>query len=149
MFALLLCVSMVSCNQKQEAQPADAAADSTAQVAEAAAEQTPDLAAIIEKAKAEGANWTEDQWKEALGQSLLAVKPTLVKMQELAKKLEGGDTSAAAEMAAFTESEEAKKFEADMKAFDEIVEKNPIAKKISEDEAWVNEFKEKNGIPDM
>lgn len=149
MFALLLSASMVSCNQKQEAQPADAAADSTAQVAEAPAQETPDLAAIVEKIKAEGANYTEDQWKEVIGQALLATKPQLVEMAEALKKLEAGDASAAAELEKISDSEESKKLEKDMKALEEALAAFPLAKKISEDEAWINEFKQKNEIPDM
>ena len=149
MFALLLSAGMVSCNQKQEAQPADAAADSTAQVTEAPAADAPNLADVVAKMKAEGANWNADQWKEAISQALLATKPILTKMGEILKKMESGDTNAAAELEAFTKSPEAKDFEALMDECNKVVEANPEAKKIFDDEAWVKEFKEANGIPEM
>ena len=147
MFALLLSASMVSCNQKQEA-PAEPNADS-AKVEAPAAEETPDLAVIVEKIKAEGANFTEDQWKETIGQALLAAKPVLVKMQEIMNKVNAGDANAAAEMEKFAESEEAKKLDVDIDAFEKVIESFPAAKKIYEDKAWVKEFKEKNGLPDL
>ena len=148
MFALLMGVTIVSCNQKQD--PAAENADSAkVEAAAPAADQAPALADIVAKMKAEGANWTADQWKENLGQAMLAVKPILVKMQEMVAKMEAGDVNVAAELEAFTQTKEAKEMEALTDEIEKIVEANPEAKKVYEDQEWQKKFKEENGIPEM
>ena len=148
MFALLMGATIVSCNQKPE-QPADANADSTKVEAAAPADQAPNLADVVAKMKAEGANWTEDQWRDALGQVMLAVKPMFVKMEALLKKIELGDANAAAEMEALSKSKEAKEMEALMEEVDIIVNENPVGKKVYNDSEWAKKFRAENGIPEL
>jgi len=149
MFALLMGATIVSCNQKPE-QPANADADSAkVEAAAPAADQAPSLADVVAKMKAEGANWTEDQWKENIGQAMLAMKPVLVKMKEFMSKMESGDTSVAAEFEKFASSPEAVDFEKLADEIDKIVSENPVAKKVNEDKEWQKKFMEENGIPDV
>ena len=141
--------TIVSCNQKPE-QPANADADSAkVEAAAPAADQAPSLADVVAKMKAEGANWTEDQWKENIGQAMLAMKPVLVKMKEFMSKMESGDTSVAAEFEKFASSPEAVDFEKLADEIDKIVSENPVAKKVNEDKEWQKKFMEENGIPDV
>ena len=148
MFALLMGATIVSCNQKPE-QPADANADSTKVEAAPATDQAPNLADVVAKMKAEGANWTADQWKEAICQAMLAMKPTLVKMKEMMAKMEAGDTSIAAELEAFTKTPEAQDFEKMASEIEKVIDANPVAKKLYEDQEWQKKFMEENGIPDI
>lgn len=150
MFALLTSASMVSCNQKQEA--ANAAADSTKQeVAQPApaAEEAPSFAAIVEKMEKEGANWNEEQWKEQIKLAMLAAKPTMVKMDDLMKKMETDPAGAAAELEKLSASDEVKDFEALIEKMNKIIDANPVAKKVNDDKAWQEEFAKENGIPDL
>ena len=150
MFALLTSASMVSCNQKQEA--ANAAADSTKQeVAQPApaAEEAPSLAAIVEKMEKEGANWNEEQWKENMKLALLSMKPIMVKMEELVKKMETDTEAAIAELQEISESGEFEQFEELTNKMEKIMEANPIAKKLNEYDSWLEEFVKENGIPDL
>ncbi len=153
MFALLTSASMVSCNQKQEA--ANAAADSTKQeVAQPApaAEEAPSLATIVEKMEKEGANWNEEQWKEQMKNALLAMKPTMVKMEELMKKMESSPEAlaeAAAELEKISNSDEGKKFEELTDKMEKLIDANPVAKKLYADDGWLKDFAKENGIPDL
>lgn len=151
MFALMLSASIVSCNDKKaEAPAAPANADSTEQVAQPAqpATDAPDLAAVVEKMKNEGANWTEDQWKENFKLALLAMKPVLVKIEELSSKL-GTDPNAGKEFEEFMNSEDNKKMDKLLEELNQIAEKIPVAKKVLDDQEWAKKFKEENGIPDL
>ena len=68
MLALVMCLGMVSCSKESAA---------------------PNLKDVVEKAKAEGANWSVDEWKAAMKDCMLAVKPMMLEMQEIMKGLEG------------------------------------------------------------
>lgn len=71
---------MASCDNKQAA-PAPVAEQAEQTVAEAPAEEQPaSLADIVAKAKAEGANWTTDQWKEQFKKAIEAYKPFAIAM---------------------------------------------------------------------
>ena len=125
LFALMMGVTFVSCNQ------------------------APNLGDIVAKMKTEGANWNEDQWKENLGQAMLAMKPVFEKMAEISKKAEAGDEKALAEMISFAETQEAKDLEKYANEIEKIVSENPVAKKVNEDQEWQKKFREENGIPEM
>ena len=151
MFALALSASITSCNDKKaEAPAAPDNADSTEQVAQPAqpANDATDLAAIVEKMKNEGANWTEEEWRENFKLALLAMKPTLVKMKEIGDKL-GTGPDAAKEYEEFVNSDESKNFDKLLKEIDQIAEQNPIGKKVLDDREWAKKFMQENGIPDL
>ena len=81
--ALAMGFAFVSCNQKSDA-PVDIKTDGTAVEV---------LTDIVTKAKADGANWTIDQWKYVFKQAAIAFKPLMVKMAELTDGL-GGEGAA-------------------------------------------------------
>jgi hypothetical protein len=123
-------------------------ADTTKQgVAQATA--VPSLATIVEKMEKEGANWNEEQWKENMKLALLSMKPIMVKMEELVKKMETDTEAAIAELQEISESGEFEQFEELTNKMEKIMEANPIAKKLNEDDSWLEEFVKENGIPDL
>lgn len=75
---------LTSCGNKSAESATEA--EQTEQVTEEApaaeAEQPASLADIVAKAKAEGANWSADEWKEQFKQALEAYKPFAVAMNE-------------------------------------------------------------------
>ena len=133
MFALCLGLGMVSCNKEVNAQD------------------------VVAKAKAEGTNWDEAQWKDAFKDMFKAAAPMFDYMKEMEKKLkdaESGDDAAkiaaAAEIMKEAEAKQ-KEFEPLSKAFEEfsnIAEKNPVAKKLMEDKAFEQEMKKEFNLPE-
>ena len=88
-FAIMAAALLVAaCGNKSEATPAEG--EQTEQAAEAApaeeaalaAEQQMSLADIVAKAKAEGAKWTTDEWKEQYKKAIEAYKPFAVAMDQ-------------------------------------------------------------------
>ncbi len=123
-------------------------ADSTKQgVTQATA--VPSLATIVEKMEKEGENWNEEQWKENMKLALLSMKPIMVKMEELVKKMETDTEAAIAELQEISESGEFEQFEELTNKMEKIMEANPIAKKLNEYDSWLEEFVKENGIPDL
>ena len=109
-----------------------------------------DIKGVIEKAKAEGANWTEAQWKDAFKEVMNAAKPMFSDMQEMQKKVEaaGSDAEAIGKI-----MEDAQKLQdkykdlgAQFEEFEKIVEANPTAKKIMDDKAFQEELKKDLGF---
>ena len=72
LFAFVLCLGMNSC--KKEAAPKDDAAETEKAAVEEKEADPPSMADIVAKAKAEGANWTVDEWKEQFKAMALATK---------------------------------------------------------------------------
>lgn len=148
MFAFVIAMGMYSC--KNGAAPAGEKADSTQVAPEQQQEETPDIAALIEKVKAEGADWNEDQWKDCFRQSMLAIKPMMVEIETLTKQMEEDPAKAAEVMAKMEEIQ--KKYEGleqQMDELDELFKANPIAKKLNDDEEFIKKLKEEVGLPDM
>ena len=81
LFAFALCMGINSCAKENK----EAAEKAGEEVVEAV-EKTPVLADIVAKAKAEGANWSVDEWKEQFKQVLLAIKPMMVELSDMAKQ---------------------------------------------------------------
>ena len=107
------------------------------------------LKAVVEKAKAEGANWTEDQWKTAIKDATKAMKPMLLEANELQKKAEAAKTDE--EKVAFISEaakmmEKYKDLEAQMTEFGKLIEGNPIAKKLNDDKAFEAEVEKELGL---
>lgn len=156
-FAICLAFGMMSCGNKTQQ---GAGADSTkAEVAEAAAPaKKVDVKEIIAKAKAEGANWDEAQWKAAFEDMFTALDPMFqvfrdmeAKQKALENASEEEQAKAALEMMAKAEKmeKEYKGLEEAMDEFNKIVEANPVAKKLSDDKAFQAEMQKKFNLPDM
>lgn len=153
MFAFCLALGMVSCGNKAAGGDVK---DSTATAA-APVEETVKMEDVIAKAKAEGANWDEDQWKASFKDAMKAMKPMfdyMRSMQEEMKKAESGDdaTKAAAVAKILAESEAKQKefepLEKQMEEYNAIVDANPIGKKLNNDKAFQEELKKEFNVPE-
>ena len=144
MFAFVLCLGMNSCKKEgaPEGEKQDAATEKVVEV--------PSLADIVAKAKAEGANWSVDEWKEAFKSLILAVKPMMVEMYEVTKKVEE-DPAKAAELMKELETIQAKypNFEKLMDEFSEIAEGTENGKIVIDDEEWGKKTMEELGVPKL
>ena len=146
MFALTLGLCITSCKQKSgEAAPAET------EKAEAQAEQDPVevMKGLVEKAKAEGANWSIDQWKDAYKQAMIAMKPMLNELGSLTSSVdEKSDPSKIAEM-----MEKAKKLEEQykplqdaMNEFEALAKGTENGKAVNDDEEWGKSMMKELGI---
>ena len=142
--ALVLCLGMNSCKKEgaPEGEKQDAA---TEKVAEA-----PSLADVVAKAKAEGANWSVDEWKEAFKSVTLAIKPMMVEMNEVTKKVEA-DPSKAGDLMKELKAIQAKypDFEKLMDEFTAIAEGCENGKAVIDDEEWGTKMMEELGVPKL
>ena len=145
MFALAMGLSITSCKQKGEAAPSDAAA----QTEEVAKDPKAALTEIIEKAKAEGANWSVDQWKDAFKQALVAAKPMLTQLAEITGSIKE-DATAEQITEAMTK---AKKLEEDYKPIQELMDQlEEVAKStengkaVNDDDEWGKSVMKELGI---
>lgn len=145
---------MMSCGNNAKA---GAAADSTATEevkAEAPAKKV-DINELVAKAKAEGANWDEAQWKAAYEDMFIAMEPMIKMARDMEEKTKAAKTEdekmkIALEMLANMEKmkKEMDPLEKGMNEFEKIVEANPIAKKVSDDPAFQAEMKKKFNLPE-
>ena len=145
-FALVLCLGMNSCKKETPAEGAEAVKETKEAVEKAA----PSLPEIIEKAKAEGANWSVDEWKEQFKNALLAVKPMMLEMEEATKQMEA-DPSKAMDLLKKIEELKTKYPDLDqqMEEFSKIAESFPNGKAVVDDEEWGQQITKELGIPDM
>ena len=136
-FAILAAGLLVASCGKKSAEPAAEAeqTEQTEQVAEetAAAEAEPavSLADIVAKAKAEGANWSVDEWKSQFKKALEAYKPFAVEMNG----------------AQIDQLEEIKNKYADFPSLMKELMQAAASKGITEE--WVNATMKELGIPDL
>lgn len=146
LLALLLTMSVVSC--KQQASADQKQAGETAEKVEKAEPAVPSLEEIVAKAKAEGANWSVDQWKDAFRNMAINLKPMLLAIQEMQKEI--GDDPAKAVAALGKLQEKQKEFEGMenmMREFEKIAEASENGKKVADDEEWGNKMMEELGLP--
>ena len=142
--AVAVAMGMASCKQKSEAPAAPE---------QAAAEQVetpkPNAEDIVAKAKAEGANWTIDQWKSATKDMMTAMQPALLKLASMVEKMEK-EPDKVAEIMADMEGlkKEYEPFEKLMNEFEEAAKATENGKAVMDDEAWGNELKKELGLPD-
>ncbi|MBR5688510.1 MAG: hypothetical protein IKX36_11245 [Prevotella sp.] len=114
-----------------------------------------DLKGLIEKAKAEGANWTEAQWKDAFKEALSATKPMMQEMADLGKKAQDlmakGDLEGVSKLQEEGEkiTEKYKDLQAQVEEFGKIAESNEIGKKLSNDKAFQDELLKELGLDEL
>ena len=142
--AIAITMGMASCKQKSEA-PAAAEQAETEQVET----KQPAIEEIVAKAKAEGANWSVDEWKSSTKDMMIALKPMLLKISEMVSQMEK-DPSKAVEIMANMKAleEEFKPMENLMNEFEEIAKGTENGKAVMDDEAWGNQLKQELGLPD-
>lgn len=124
LFALVLCMGLTSCGGA-------------------------DIKSIAEKAKAEGANWSVDEWKAQFKSVMSAAKPIMEEIKALQGEAEGAgeDVSKAAAVAGKM-ADLMKKYEGDLKAleeFGEACENSENGKKLMEDKEFEEEMKKEFG----
>ena len=141
MFAFALCLGMNSCIKENK--------EAAEKAVEEVVEKAPALADIVAKAKAEGANWSVDEWKEQFKQVMLAIKPMMVELSEISKQVQE-DPSKTVEL--MTKAQEIEKkypdFNKLMDEFSEIAEATANGKVVIDDEEWGKKMMEELGIPD-
>lgn len=144
--AFTIAMGMASCKQKSEAPAATDEQTATEQVENA---QQVSIEEIVAKAKAEGANWSVDQWKSATKDMMTVLKPALLKIASMVEKMEK-DPDKIVEIMAEMESlkKDYEPYEALMNEFEAAAKATENGKAVMDDEAWGDELKKELGLPD-
>ena len=149
MLALVMCLGMNSCKK-------EATTEGQKEGTEQAEAKGPALAEIVEKAKADGANWTVDEWKEQFKNVMIAIKPMMVELNDIMKNIggkEGEDPDPAKIAEMMSKMEEVQKKYADvdslMEQFTDIAKGFDNGKAVIDDEEWGKKMMEELGIPDV
>ena len=146
--ALAMGLGMTSC--KQNAASGDAAQAEQTEQAEAPADPVEALTALMEKAKAEGANWSEDQWKDNFKQAVIAAKPMFAELSAVTKEMKAaeGDEAKALELLGKM-GEVVKKYkgvDSLFTAYGEVAKSFPNGKKVNDDKEWGEKLMKELGI---
>lgn len=145
MMAFVLGMAVTSC--KQSSPKAEGA-----QTEEAAENPQEAVKALVEKASAEGANWTADQWKDAAKQIVVAMAPALQLMNEMNQIISAEKPDTAKLNATISKLEEVSKeikpIEEFMEKFDSIAKTTEIGKAVLEDKEFEKELKKAAGLPE-
>ncbi len=148
MFAFALGLGMTSCKNEAAANKDGEKAEQAAEAADNA--DAPSLADIVAKAKAEGANWSIDEWKEQFKAALVAVKPMLLDLKDLQERMEKDPTKADELM---KEAQDMETKFADltklMDEFDEVAKATENGKKVSDDDEFGKQVLEELGLGDI
>ena len=107
---------------------------------------TPTMEEIVASAKADGANWTVDQWKDAYRNMAVNVKPMMDEMKEMMELLEK-DPTKAMEMAQKLKTKYAPLNKL-VEEFDEIAASTENGKKVAEDKEFEEQLKKEFDFPD-
>lgn len=100
-------------------------------------ESTPSLEELAASAKADGANWSTDEWKDAFKTAMTAVAPMLQEAQELQKKAEAEPDKALEILGTLAQKQEEWKALGDqLDTFMEAAEASENGKKVLEDEEF-------------
>ena len=112
-----------------------------------ACSSTPSMDDLVASAKADGANWTVDQWKDAFRNVMLNCKPMFDEMKEMMELVEK-DPTKAMEMAEGLETKY-KDLNTKLEEFVKIAEGTENGKKVSEDKDFQKQLEEEFDIPDL
>ena len=129
-----MCLGMVSCSKESAA---------------------PNLKDVVEKAKTEGANWSVDEWKAAMKDVMLAVKPMMLEVQDIMKSMEGAEgeeADGAKVVEAMAKLADIQKkypdYENLMNEFEEAAKSTENGKKVIDDDAYAKELAKELGLPE-
>ena len=117
--------------------------------------QNVDLAGLVQKAKTQGATWTEAQWKDTFKEVMKAFLPIMAEATSLQKKaqkaMDAGDEEGAYKFIEEVENlgNKYKDVQALIDEFDTICENNEIAKKLNHDEEFQKQVLEELGMEDL
>ena len=148
LMAFMLGMAVTSCNQGQKAAPVAGAAEEV----EANSEET--LNQLVEKAQAQGANWSIDEWKDAYRSAFVVMAPAMKDMYEVMQAVQAED--AATDTAAISKAlAKAKKIEEEygkigiiVEKFDSIGKLYPNGKTVSEDKEFEKQLLKEIGLPE-
>ena len=146
MMAFVLGLAITSCKQAPKAVDPEAAAADPAQT----------LTELVEKSKAEGANWSVDEWKNAYKTAMAAVAPQMQELGAIMESIKGGpdqevDTAKVSQVMEKME-ELGKKFQPlqdILNQFDSISRSYPNGKAVAEDKEFEKQMMEEFKIPDL
>ena len=149
MFAVVMGLAITtSCKQKSE--PAEG--EEKAQVEEAQKNPEEVLTDLIASAKAEGANWSVEQWQDAMRKVVTALKPMLVELNSITS---GIDENSTAEQIAEA-MEKAEKMQEKygpltklMDEFDEVAKSFDNGKAVIEDDEFSKQLQKELGLEDL
>jgi len=137
--ALAMGFAFVSCNSGSKSDaPVDIKTDGTAVEV---------MTDIVAKAKADGANWTVDQWKYVFKQAAIAIKPMMVELSEATKNV--GDMSEEDAAALAEKFQSYQPIEDLMDEFTKIAESTPNGKIVNDDDDFEKQLTEELGLPDL
>ena len=146
MMAFVLGMAITSCKQAPKAVDPEAAAADPAQT----------LTELVEKSKAEGANWSVDEWKNAYKTAMAAVAPQMQELGAIMESIKGGpdqEVDTAKVSQAMEKMEElGKKFQPlqdILSQFDSISRSYPNGKAVAEDKEFEKQMMEEFKIPDL
>ena len=145
MMAFMLGMAVTSCKQGQKAAP-------TAE--EVAADPVATMNQLVEKAQAEGANWSVDEWKEAYHTAFLAMSPAMKGMYEVMQiiQTEGAATDTVAINKAMAKAKDIEaqfgKLGGIVEKFDSIGKLYPNGKTVSEDKEFEKQCLKEIGLPE-
>ena len=145
--ALAMSLCFASCQQKSDAAKDGEQADVKTEVAEKA--DVPSLEDIVAKAKAEGANWSVDQWKDASKSVMINIAPMMKAIQEMTEKMEKNPDNVVSILAEMEKKQkEFEGLETLLNEYEKVAEATENGKKVMQDEAWAKEIKAELGLPD-
>ena len=142
--ALVMSLCFASC--KQQSEPTK---DGDVKTEAVEKQDVPSLEELVSKAKAEGANWSIDQWKEASKSVLINITPMLTAIKELSDKIEKNPENVVSVLSEMEKKQ--KEFEGVeklMNEFEAAAEASENGKAVLNDEAWEKEVKKELGLPD-
>ena len=146
MVAFAMSISFMSCKNEAGKDAASAEQKSTTENVE----QKVDLLDLVAKVKAEGANWSVDEWKEAFKSALVALKPMMEKISGFQAKLKGANEEEAAKLMTEMEAQmkEFEPIEKAMNEFEEAARATENGKKVIDDEEWGKQMMKELGFPE-
>ena len=105
---------------------------------------------VVAKAKAEGANWSVDEWKAAFKDMLIGMKPMMDFVKDFKEKLEKGSDADKVKMLGELEAKakEMEPFEKAMDEFSKAAEASENGKKVIDDEEWGKQVLKELGYPE-
>ena len=114
-----------------------------------------DMKTIVENAKKDGANWTEQQWKDAFKDMLKGMKPMYEETVKLQKEMEGKSeaeqAAAAEEIMKKGEELQAKYGDVEklMSEFEEAAKATENGKKVADDEEFGKQCLKELGMDEI
>ncbi len=108
------------------------------------------LEEIVAKARANGAQWTVDEWKLQTKNVFVVMTPFLKKMGDLQKMAEENPDNVAAAMASVAQLEqEMEPYEKLLEEFGTLAQATETGKVVMEDDEWAEQMMRELGIPEF